>query len=58
MTSPAQPGIGDDYKLHHAMGHDPLKKSRGVYFGSRCYFQLVQRHLYRFATDLTRIREI
>jgi hypothetical protein len=22
MTSPAQPGIGDAYKLHHVMGHD------------------------------------
>ena len=24
MTSPAQPGIGDAYKLHHVMGHDPI----------------------------------
>jgi hypothetical protein len=24
MTSPAQPGIGDAYKLHHVMGHDPV----------------------------------
>jgi hypothetical protein len=25
MTSPAQPGIGDAYKLHHVMGHDRQK---------------------------------
>jgi hypothetical protein len=24
MTSPAQPGIGDAYKLHHVMGHDRI----------------------------------
>ena len=28
MTSPAQPGIGDAYKLHHVMGHDPIAWQR------------------------------
>jgi hypothetical protein len=31
MTSPAQPGIGDDYKLHHVMGHDQLQEHIDAY---------------------------
>ena len=33
MTSPAQPGIGDAYKLHHVMGHDPQWGSGEVPLG-------------------------